>query len=112
MDAQVGLLRHKGYFDRSPFSMETQLQVVASERQLGGVGLESVSVRRAFPPWNRSIVTEIYLRHPCSCPEILYLLTMETPRTGFPRLGPAGRRDAGAAAAPDWQRAGALGGGA
>eukprot|EP01047_Picozoa_sp_COSAG01_P052749 COSAG01_NODE_5578_length_4171_cov_12.697200_6_plen_84_part_00 len=38
MGAQVGLLRHKGYFDRSPFSMETQLQVVASERQLGGGG--------------------------------------------------------------------------
>eukprot|EP01047_Picozoa_sp_COSAG01_P064409 COSAG01_NODE_8519_length_2755_cov_8.227410_5_plen_73_part_00 len=25
------------------------------------------TVSRAFPSWNRSILTEIYLCHPCSC---------------------------------------------
>jgi hypothetical protein len=34
-------------------------------------------VSRAFPSWNRSIVTEIYRCHACSCQE---LLRMETPR--------------------------------
>jgi hypothetical protein len=29
------------------------------------------AVRRAFPSWNRSILTEIYLCHACSCHEIL-----------------------------------------
>jgi hypothetical protein len=28
-------------------------------------------VSRALPSWNRSILTEIYLCHACSCPEIL-----------------------------------------
>jgi hypothetical protein len=27
-------------------------------------------VSRAFPSWNRSILTEIYLCHPCSCSDI------------------------------------------
>jgi hypothetical protein len=35
-------------------------------------------VRRAFPSWMRSIVTEIYLCRACSCHEIL---RVETPRT-------------------------------
>eukprot|EP01047_Picozoa_sp_COSAG01_P058857 COSAG01_NODE_6991_length_3401_cov_3.070000_4_plen_196_part_00 len=34
------------------------------------------AVRRAFLPWSRSMLTEIYLCHTCSCQEIL---RMETP---------------------------------
>jgi hypothetical protein len=29
------------------------------------------TVSRPFPPWNRSMLTEFYLCHACSCPEIL-----------------------------------------
>eukprot|EP01047_Picozoa_sp_COSAG01_P042801 COSAG01_NODE_3760_length_5722_cov_5.035390_7_plen_111_part_00 len=34
----------------------------------GGAPAEEVS--RAFPSWNRNILTEIYLGHACSCQEI------------------------------------------
>ena len=35
---------------------------------MGGIGK---TVSRPFPSWNRSILTEIYLCHACSCQEIL-----------------------------------------
>jgi hypothetical protein len=38
----------------------------------GGTSVHgAVSVSRPFPSWNRSILTEIYLCHACSCQEIL-----------------------------------------
>jgi hypothetical protein len=39
------------------------------EAERGLTGVEAVS--RPFPSWNRSISTEIYLCHACSCQEIL-----------------------------------------
>jgi hypothetical protein len=33
--------------------------------------LAPASVSRPFPSWNRSILTEVYLCHACSCQEIL-----------------------------------------
>jgi hypothetical protein len=38
---------------------------------MDALGKFSASVRRPFPSWNRSILTEIYLCHACSCQEIL-----------------------------------------
>jgi hypothetical protein len=38
---------------------------------VGATTLDKVGVSRPFPSWNRSILTEIYLCHACSCQEIL-----------------------------------------
>jgi hypothetical protein len=38
---------------------------------VGATTLDKVGVSRPFPSWNRSILTEIYLCHACSCHEIL-----------------------------------------
>ena len=45
----------------------------------GSWGIGHTKVRRAFPSWNRSILTEIYLCPACSCHE---RLRMETPGQG------------------------------
>jgi hypothetical protein len=42
---------------------------------VGATTLDKVGVSRPFPSWNRSILTEIYLCHACSCHEILRTAT-------------------------------------
>jgi hypothetical protein len=70
-------------------------------RHHGGNGSQSLggrltgwdwSVSRPFPSWDRSILTEIYLCHACSCQEILRTETgwdwMSQQRASSPRLSP------------------------
>jgi iduronate 2-sulfatase len=54
-----------------PFKFPAEyLQLIPPEEEIGLAPDPGVSVSRAFPSYTRSILTEIYLCHPCSCHEI------------------------------------------
>ena len=71
--------------------MEEAERLDELEAERGLTGVEAVS--RPFPSWNRSISTEIYLCHACSCQEILRVETAGQ-GGGAPPLGgrPLGQR--------------------
>ena len=68
------------------FKLYSKAIVESGAYDQGAANFSDVS--RPFPSWNRSILTEIYLCHACSCQEILRTETAGTGGLPHPALVP------------------------